>query len=726
MAPAIDPTPAVQLLPRSTPPEAAPAGETERETPAPSPTIRSGEFTADATEVPSTAAPSLGADEITISGSAAAGTVSVVTAVGFVAAGLTSFVVAAGASGAAALVSAGASASAFAQNMGNAGGGVGGQLAAQGAEGSSSSIRRPATTMAIVALGQLQFLATLSLVDNTGTEDSELSDFANNLRWVNLWPPASLARSFAPVSMYGELGLEGEEDEESGDLSSGVFIGNLVLFLIILLIIFLIHMTVASAIEAYWLAERGAEKQVARAHRRGVPVREISARLYNPWAPFDPNSESQRSLRALEARGDSEGEADDTDAEEGMPQTGGRRKLSEIAECREKSQSLWLHFPHVELMYLLFAFEGAVAAQVSAIWEDSTLLVLILASLALMTFPVLMTINILCTFFGKIRPKDHIVFVPNEDDAVEAESGLYASVRGFGSKVRDGLKESYSMFAWADKGGWESVDTPNEEDRRAKDWFRIGFEPIFVDFTGAGAWFAVYALIELVANAVVGVVVEDSVLQLWLFCATNTLGFLLLAVLKPFANGIINFMGYVVYGLDAASMAVLAVSADKWEGTERASRVDSAVMMVQLLILAGIVIPLYVDTGITLVGSIRDKIQRGLKEDDNMDAEERKYVRRYILGAWARFFCVMLRNNVFAFLRETTAGYSPSVKASAATVRVLSTTVSARTGPYPPLDTFDFDESMEFGPRRPRELGTVDTPIAVPPAPVQPVEVPPP
>lgn len=47
-------------------------------------------------------------------------------------------------------------------------------------------------------------------------------------------------------------------------------------------------------------------------------------------------------------------------------------------------------------------------------------------------------------------------------------------------------------------------------------------------------------------------------------------------------------MGYVVYGLDAASMAVLAVSADKWEGTERASRVDSAVMMVQLLILAGV------------------------------------------------------------------------------------------------------------------------------------------
>lgn len=46
--------------------------------------------------------------------------------------------------------------------------------------------------------------------------------------------------------------------------------------------------------------------------------------------------------------------------------------------------------------------------------------------------------------------------------------------------------------------------------------------------------------VQLVANAVVGVVVEDSVLQLWLFCATNTLGFLLLAVLKPFANGLVK------------------------------------------------------------------------------------------------------------------------------------------------------------------------------------------
>lgn len=42
-------------------------------------------------------------------------------------------------------------------------------------------------------------------------------------------------------------------------------------------------------------------------------------------------------------------------------------ELTPIAECRDKSTSAWLHFPHVELIFLLFAFEGAVASQASAI-----------------------------------------------------------------------------------------------------------------------------------------------------------------------------------------------------------------------------------------------------------------------------------------------------------------------------------------------------------------------
>lgn len=60
-----------------------------------------------------------------------------------------------------------------------------------------------------------------------------------------------------------------------------------------------------------------------------------------------------------------------------------------------------------------------------------------------------------------------------------------------------GLKEERSAFAWAQKGVWRTVDTEDVTERRLRDWFRIGFEPLFADFTQSGSWFAVYALLEV-------------------------------------------------------------------------------------------------------------------------------------------------------------------------------------------------------------------------------------
>lgn len=50
---------------------------------------------------------------------------------------------------------------------------------------------------------------------------------------------------------------------------------------------------------------------------------------------------------------------------------------------------------------------------------------------------------------------------------------------------------------------------------------------------------------------------------------------------------VINAMGIALYAIDAICMAVLAVSADKWEGSQRAEEVDSAVMIMQLVALLG-------------------------------------------------------------------------------------------------------------------------------------------
>lgn len=46
-------------------------------------------------------------------------------------------------------------------------------------------------------------------------------------------------------------------------------------------------------------------------------------------------------------------------------------------------------------------------------------------------------------------------------------------------------------------------------------------------------------------------------------------------------------MGIGLYGIDAVCMALLAVSADRWEGTSRAKGIDAAVMIIQLVTLSG-------------------------------------------------------------------------------------------------------------------------------------------
>lgn len=62
---------------------------------------------------------------------------------------------------------------------------------------SAASVRRPSATLTFVLIAQVQFLATLSLVDNTGAKDSTLAGFAEKLRcdsclgqaW-NIFPPS--------------------------------------------------------------------------------------------------------------------------------------------------------------------------------------------------------------------------------------------------------------------------------------------------------------------------------------------------------------------------------------------------------------------------------------------------------------------------------------------------------------------------------------------------------
>lgn len=98
----------------------------------------------------------------------------------------------------------------------------------------------------------------------------------------------------------------------------------------------------------------------------------------NPSTPDDIGGSRRNSFDAADAGIDYE--------EDGIPvwsRPKTRRAL--LAECRDRSRSAWLYFPHVELLFLLFAFEGAVASQLAALRDGGCPWVLYMACTALVS-----------------------------------------------------------------------------------------------------------------------------------------------------------------------------------------------------------------------------------------------------------------------------------------------------------------------------------------------------
>lgn len=131
-------------------------------------------------------------------------------------------------------------------------------------------------------------------------------------------------------------------------------------------------------VHQHMLNKKRACEHVDAARRRAVPVGELMVhfrrekllRRTNP----DVTSLSLFDSQTLRVSGNltlAEEETDDnSDEEKGRRQRSvfmrGESRLSPVATCRQHSTSAWLHFPHVELVVLFFAFEGAVASFASA------------------------------------------------------------------------------------------------------------------------------------------------------------------------------------------------------------------------------------------------------------------------------------------------------------------------------------------------------------------------
>ncbi|CAM9800080.1 unnamed protein product [Ectocarpus fasciculatus] len=549
------------------------------------------------------------------------------------------------------------------------------------------SVRAPSVTIAVLLITQIQFLATLSLVDSTGAEDSLLAELTRNLRWVNLWPPGRVGRAFSSSGerLLQQDGLRacGIEPASVSDIGALVFLGNIGLFTSLLLGIVVLHIVLASAVEAYWLSKQRAMEELTKAQRRGIPIRGLGARRASRVAHC-PDAESDPDELAASASNDGAisrayaADSVDVDVdfeEDGLPirsRPKGVRAM--LADCRYRSCSVWLYFPHIELLFLLFAFEGAIASQLATMRGGGCPWVFYMACTSLVVYPVLMVILSYRTHRVRVAPDTLIVFKPAGEDENDGADGTVPS--SFLSKVRTSLKEDHSMLAWANTGAWETVEAADEETVREGDQFRIGFEPLFVDFTKKTSWFTVYFLLEMVGIACAAVLVDDSVVQLFLFCGLHSLSFLLLVIFRPFANSVINAMGACLTLIDAACMAMLADTALRWQRTPRAKRTDTAVVVLQLVALVALIIPMYIDSSTVILGAIRQKIQNLTKSNTCDDRrteeeakEERKFIRGYIFRAWGPTWCRMLGGNVFACVADTTRG-----------IRRVNTS-AARTGP---------------------------------------------
>ena len=109
-----------------------------------------------------------------------------------------------------------------------------------------------------------------------------------------------------------------------------------------------------------------------------------------------------------------------------------------------------------------------------------------------------------------MRSDDLIAFEPTAHSHEVGEGD--GAGEGFLLRVIKSCKESRSLLSWADAGQWVTAkraytEFPGEDDwaqrsaddiaRRQGDRFRIGFEPLFVDFTKAGSWFMIYSLVQV-------------------------------------------------------------------------------------------------------------------------------------------------------------------------------------------------------------------------------------
>eukprot|EP00752_Nemacystus_decipiens_P014565 g12971.t2 len=112
-----------------------------------------------------------------------------------------------------------------------------------------------------------------------------------------------------------------------------------------------------------------------------------------------------------------------------------------------------------------------------------------------------------------------------------------------------------SMFAWADKGQWiskndESVDLDSRK-------FRIGFEPLFVDYTQKGSMYVTFLLFEWFSFGLIAGFVTNGTIQTAAIFLIYMVDFFILVCFRPFSNSIIQCFTTMTVFADALTLGIM-------------------------------------------------------------------------------------------------------------------------------------------------------------------------
>lgn len=96
----------------------------------------------------------------------------------------------------------------------------------------------------------------------------------------------------------------------------------------------------------------------------------------------------------------------------------------------------------------------------------------------------------------RVHPSDYLVF-QDYDGTYYTKYMSETKGNSLAMKMLYSIWKGDGLFAWADKGEWVIEKITDQQLKSEWKWFRIGFKPMFVDYTKSGTWFVVFSLAEV-------------------------------------------------------------------------------------------------------------------------------------------------------------------------------------------------------------------------------------